>query len=250
MLAETSHYIEGTEFEIDEAERIIFEGRAVDERYTDSHDVMAVYDLVSNLEEMMRTPQNADELLSMLVQRHAYILHARPEKRPGQLKNKRNVAGNTVFVEPGDVQGTLTQGFELYRLLPEGMARAVMMHYLVAITHPFDDGNGRLARIMMNAELVAAEQTKILIPTVHRENYINGLRRASSRGQFQIMVKSMDLAQAYSASVDWIDYGEAREKLEADAAIQEPDNGLSRFYHATRELPRSVTPIDQSPTLR
>ena len=41
--------------------------------------------------------------------------------------------------------------------------------------HPFNDGNGRISRIMMNAELVAADQSKIIIPTVFREDYLNAL---------------------------------------------------------------------------
>ena len=43
---------------------------------------------------------------------------------------------------------------------------AAFMLFLVSEVHPFIDGNGRVARIMMNAELVAGGQVKILIPTV------------------------------------------------------------------------------------
>lgn len=237
-----SNFIEGTEFEIDEAEHIVFEGQDTSERYADSHDVIAVYELAHDFQEMMHTPKNAEEFLQLLTQRHAFILHSRSDKHPGMFKQKSNRAGNTVFVEPGNVQGTLSKGFDLYQLLPEGMPRALFIHYLIAITHPFDDGNGRLARIMMNAELVAVEQSKIIVPTVHRENYINGLRIASQRGQFQTFVKSLDLAQAYTVSINWMDYGEARATLETDAANQKPDDGLATFYRAVKSLPRSHMP--------
>lgn len=40
------------------------------------------------------------------------------------------------------------------------------MKFLISEIHPFNDGNGRLARIMMNAELVAENEEKIIIPTV------------------------------------------------------------------------------------
>ncbi len=68
-----------------------------------------------------------------------------------------NKAGDTVFVLPEHVRGTLTQAFLIYQGLPPGFSRAIFLQFLVAECHPFDDGNGRLARIMMNAELVSVE---------------------------------------------------------------------------------------------
>jgi Fic family protein len=49
------------------------------------------------------------------------------------------------------------------------------MMFLVAEVHPFADGNGRVARIMMNAELVAARESRIIVPTVFRNNYLMAL---------------------------------------------------------------------------
>ena len=40
------------------------------------------------------------------------------------------------------------------------------MMFLVAEVHPFADGNGRIARVMMNAELLSGGQTRIFIPSV------------------------------------------------------------------------------------
>ncbi|WP_282778728.1 Fic family protein [Phaeodactylibacter xiamenensis] len=55
------------------------------------------------------------------------------------------------------------------------IARAIYMMFLVTEVHPFDDGNGRIARIMMNAELVHGGSSKIIIPTVYREDYMLAL---------------------------------------------------------------------------
>jgi Fic family protein len=38
----------------------------------------------------------------------------------------------------------------------------------MAEVHPLTDGNRRVARLMMNAELVAGGQTRIFIPSVYR----------------------------------------------------------------------------------
>jgi Fic family protein len=82
------------------------------------------------------------------------------------------------------------------------------MQFLISEVHPFDDGNRRLSRIMMNAELVSQSQYKIIVPNVHRDNYLNGLRLASRDKNFRIYVRVMDQAQAYTASVSWLNYGE------------------------------------------
>lgn len=57
------------------------------------------------------------------------------------------------------------EGFARAVGLEDPFARAVFLMFLVSEVHPFDDGNGRIARVMMNAELTAARQARIVIPT-------------------------------------------------------------------------------------
>ena len=44
---------------------------------------------------------------------------------------------------------------------------------------------------MMNAELTAAGQTKIIVPTVFRPDYIGALRRLSRDGDPEVLVAAM-----------------------------------------------------------
>jgi len=231
-----SNFIEGTEFIIDEAEEIVFKGIEIANRSSDSHDVLSNFTLSNDYSEMNITPQNTKELLDILQTRHAYLMKDRPDKHPGEFTKHPNKAGSTYFVAPDDVIGTLCQGFELYSLLEDGLEKALFMQFLISEVHPFDDGNGRLSRIMMNAELVRSELFKIIIPSVHRDNYLNGLRLASRDSDFRIYCKGMDQAQAYTASVNWLDYGEAREKIETDNANLSADEGLATFNRVLRKL--------------
>ena len=50
---------------------------------------------------------------------------------------------------------------------------------MILEVHPFTDGNGRVARVMMNAELSAANLARIVIPSVYRREYLGGIRRVS-----------------------------------------------------------------------
>ena len=224
-----SNYIEGTEFEIEEAEQIIFEKNEITHRHQDSHDVLAVFDIVQDYTELAAVPNNPDELIDLLRQRHRLMMSSRPEKRPGLLKLKANKAGDTFFVQPKHVEGTLAKAFPIYESVSPGLARAIFMLFLVSECHPFADGNGRLARIMMNAELVSVEETKIIVPTVHRDSYLNGLRSASRNNRFRTMSKVFSDLQGYTHSIEWGDYSEARTTLEAHLAHKLPDFGVAVF---------------------
>ncbi|GAB3034110.1 Fic family protein [Bowmanella dokdonensis] len=237
-----SNYIEGTEFEIDEAEQIVFSKQAIPDRHEDSHDVLSVYDIVHDYTEMVTVPESANELMHLLTLRHGLIMHARSDKRPGELKVKPNKAGDTLFVLPDKVEGTLARAFSLYQQLEPGLARAVFMQFMVTECHPFDDGNGRLARIMMNAELVCHEQFKIIVPTVHRDSYLNGLRQASRSGRFRTLCKVFADLQAYTSIIPWEEYGEARSTLEAHCADKLPDEGVAVFNKQIAQFKISLPP--------
>ena len=136
-----SNYIEGTEFEVDEAKRIVETGIPIANRNEDSHDILGTFQLVSNRSEMQRYPQSPQELLDILHRRHAILLSGRPDLNPGQFKQVNNRAGNTEFVDVKLVQGTLEVGFDYYTALSSPLAKAIFMMFLISETHPFNDGN-------------------------------------------------------------------------------------------------------------
>ena len=231
-----SNYIEGTRFTVDEAADIALHERIPPNRPADAHDILGTYRIVSDQAEMSRVAQTFDDYLTLLRRRHRVILDGRPDKRPGQFKEQRNEAGGLLFVDPSLVAGTLAQGFELTRTLTSAFARAVFQMFVVAEVHPFDDGNGRIARIMMNAELVAAGEHRIIIPNVYRNNYMMGLRGMSTNGHAQGLIASLDYAQRYTAAIDYTDLDAARQQLTNTNAFREADEeaaGLTRL-----ELPR------------
>ena len=178
-----SNFIEGTEFAVDEASAIVFDGVIPANRPADAHDVLGTFRLVSDAAEMKRLPKNAESFVDLLRQRHRGIMEGRPENAPGEFKSRPNQAGATIFVAPDDVHGTLIEGFRIHQRIAEPLHRAIFVMFLVSEVHPFADGNGRVARVMMNSELAAAQQVRVLIPIVYRSNYISALRAsAGTRG--------------------------------------------------------------------
>ena len=231
-----SNYIEGTEFTLDEAEEIVSNEESVYERHEDSHDILSHIVISHDHLEMSKVPSSPEELIEILKVRHSILLAERGDRRPGKFKEKSNRAGDTVFVEPEKVEGTLADGFEIYSKLPTGIKRAFFIHFLIAEVHPFDDGNGRIARIMMNAELVAHDLHKIIVPTVCRDNYLNGMRSASHHNKFRAITKVLHQLHQYTASVNWEDYDDARKRIEDNKADKEPDFGIMAFNKILREF--------------
>jgi hypothetical protein len=219
-----SNFIEGTEFEIQEAVEIVFANRIPRARPEDAHDVLGTYRVVGSTREMTSSAvaegMEFGSFMAMLKQRHATLMGGRPEKRPGELKMEVNRAGLTVFVAPDLVTGTLRQGWEMLRSLPEPFKRATFMMFIVSEVHPFDDGNGRIARVMMNGELVSGGQRRIFIPTAYRDDYLLALRALSRQQIAEPLIRMLDHAQAFSAAIDFADLQRALDVLSSCNAFE------------------------------
>jgi len=224
-----SNYIEGTEFELEEARRIIETGRILPVRDADSHDILGTYSLVSNRNEMSRCADSPEEFLELLAARHRVIMSGRPSSAPGVFKTRDNRAGNTHFVSFDRVRGTLKRGFEMSRVLRHPFARAVYQLFLTSEVHPFADGNGRLSRIMMNAELTAAGCAKIIVPTVFRPDYIGALRRLSRDRRPEVLIDAMSRLWDFSHWLSHGDFEHLKARFEESNAFADDENRILRF---------------------
>lgn len=164
-----SNYIEGAEFELEEARRIVETGVVVPTRDADSHDILGTYAIASNRREMSR------------------------------------------------------------RAIRHPFARAVFILFVTSEVHPFADGNGRISRLMMNAELTAAGQAKIIVPTVFRPYYIGGLRRLSRDGRAEVLVAAMRRLWDYSRWLSSGDYETLKGRLDASNAFSDDSGLILRF---------------------
>ena len=200
-----SNYVEGTEFAIEEARDIALRGRIVERRPKDSHDVLGVFRLALESPWRDTVPPFGADFPGELARRHERMLAQRPESSPGQFKLAPNRAGGTWFVEPALVRGTLIEGSLIARGVPEGLARAIYYAFLVAEVHPFVDGNGRLSRLVMNAELSRAGEARIIIPTLFHEEYVDCERQLSRQDDPTGFVRVLPLMQAWTVAFDYTD---------------------------------------------
>jgi fido (protein-threonine AMPylation protein) len=225
-----SNFIEGTEFAVDEAAEIVFKNRIPKARPEDAHDILGTYRIVVDLAGMAQVPATFADLETLLKRRHGEIMQGRPDKSPGQYKTESNRAGGTLFVEPDLVRGTLQEGLKVCRSLATPFHRAVFMMFMVTEIHPFADGNGRVARVMMNAELVTAGEQRIIIPTIYRANYLSALKAISNGTSPEPLIRMLDFAQRFSRAIDWTSFAGAEAELRAAHAFldsaEAEDRGL------------------------
>ncbi|MBD3243845.1 MAG: cell filamentation protein Fic [Chitinivibrionales bacterium] len=224
-----SNYIEGTVFTDSDAREVIDSQRPLPARDADSHDILGTYQIVSNRQEMSRLPKSPEEMIEMLLRRHGILLSARTDSKPGMFKDRNNRAGNTEFVDKDLVRGTMHRSFDHYLLLRHPFARAAYMMFVISEIHPFLDGNGRIARIMMNAELVAAQQARIIIPVVYREDYLGALRALSRHRNAEAYVGMLTRAHELSASIVGETRDDMRVLLDRSNAFLEPTEGKLRM---------------------
>ncbi|MBT8374258.1 MAG: Fic family protein [Deltaproteobacteria bacterium] len=217
-----SNYIEGTIFLIEEAERIIFENQDIPNRLEDSHDISGTYKIVSNQSFMCRTPSKYESFINDLKYINLQILEERKNMSPGEFKIKANQAGNVTFVLPELVEGTLLKGYEYYETLKHPLAKAIFASFLVSEVHPFNDGNGRTSRVVLNRELLAAGMPSIIIPTVFRNDYLGALKLLSKKSLPGALVRMFSRALSFS-NLDFSNYSLIKKELVRKKWFHESD---------------------------
>ena len=226
-----SNWIEGTEFEVEEAEQIVFEGRVPEQRPADAHDVRGTFEAASSAPFRARPPEDYEALVAYLSGSHELVMGGRPEASPGRFKERSNRVGAVTFVRPELVEGTLREGFKLHQTLISGLARAVFMLFLISEVHPFADGNGRVSRLLMNAGLSADSLCRIVIPPVYRDEYLSALRALSVNANPTPVWKVLDRAQRWAAEIEWSDRASTLRAIEASNALATPEEARDRNLH-------------------
>ena len=79
---------------------------------------------------------------------------------------------------------------------------SALIHLRLVSIHPFIDGNGRTARLLMNLALLQAGYVITIIPPVLRREYLDSLK-VSNRGDNKPFISLM-VAMVYESQKDYL----------------------------------------------
>ncbi len=93
--------------------------------------------------------------------------------------------------------------------------KACVFHYKFVAIHPFDDGNGRMARLLMNLILMKAGYPPCVIKNINRRKYLEGLELIDTEKKYQPFVVFI-CGELLSTQKIMLDILEGKEDVNAD----------------------------------
>ena len=114
---------------------------------------------------------------------HRLVLERADPREAGQYSDhQRAIKGSSAVLPPPWEIGPLMTGFgQWLAALTPGAESAFESHLRLVLIHPFSDGNGRTARLLMNLLLLKADYPPVVIGPEHRAQYIEALEEAQAR---------------------------------------------------------------------
>ena len=203
-----SNAIEGNSLTLGETRSLILHGLTAHGKPMRDHlDIEGHDEVVKAIEDAVEINEELNEVFTrnlhkMLLKEPYEIDAITPEGQPtkrlisvGDYKTQpNNVRTSTgeiyYFTPPEQVKPAMSDLIDWYRRTENKGEHPVIIaatfHYRFVRIHPFDDGNGRMARLLMNMILIKHGYTVAIIPREERDQYIQTLEQAD---------KSEDLAE-------------------------------------------------------
>ena len=195
-----SNAIEGNTLTLGETRSLILHGLTAHGKPMRDHlDIEGHDSAVKAIEAAVR---NEDALTEVFIRNLHQILLKEPYEveavTPESIRAKRtitigdykttpnNVRTSTgeiyYFTPPEQVKPAMSDLIDWYRRMEDAGEHPIIIaatfHYRFVRIHPFDDGNGRMARLLMNMILIKHGYTVAMIRREGRDDYIDHLERA------------------------------------------------------------------------
>ncbi|HEX2836833.1 MAG TPA: Fic family protein [Phycisphaerales bacterium] len=124
-------------------------------------------------------PLTEQDLLAV----HAHVMADIDTPSAGRLRTERVLIQGTRFIPPGSHKfGELLPALLSLANRPgiHPVAQAAELHYNLVAVHPFNDGNGRTARLLMNYHLMRNGYPFAIIEVERRAEYLAALEEANT----------------------------------------------------------------------
>lgn len=105
----------------------------------------------------------------------------------GEFKTKQNYIGDFITTKPKNVLNEITSLLNEYNKIENiRLDNIIDFHYKFESIHPFEDGNGRVGRLIMFKECLKNNITPFIIDEEHKLFYYRGLREYKTTKGFLI----------------------------------------------------------------
>ncbi len=88
-------------------------------------------------------------------------------------------------LNPDAVRDAMPILLDLLKNEEDASVRAILGHFFFVYIHPYMDGNGRIARFLMNTQLISGGYNWTIIQFEKRTEYMNALEKASVQGNIK-----------------------------------------------------------------
>ncbi|TVQ80273.1 MAG: Fic family protein [Bradymonadales bacterium] len=98
---------------------------------------------------------------------------------------------NSRYIPPDkdSVPDAMESLMHLLKNEPEPQVRAILGHFIFVYIHPYMDGNGRVARFLMNLMFISGGFNWCIVRTAKRDEYMSSLEMASTKGNIEAFAK-------------------------------------------------------------
>lgn len=183
-LAYTSNAIEGNTLTRRETtlaiEENVTSGSKPISHYVEAVNHAKAFELVKELAKKKQTIDN-----NVILQIHKCILSGIDDANAGCYRRVpvRISGSRTVLPNPMKVPDLMEQFNHWLTTTDEDIVyKAINAHYRLVTIHPFKDGNGRTARLLMNLILMQAGFTPTIIRKMDRKRYLDALEKYQTTG--------------------------------------------------------------------
>ena len=208
-LAYTSNKIEGNTLTRRETEL------AIDEKVTSGSkpikDYVEAINHAKAFEYVLEAGKNKTKIdEDFVLQLHKIILTGIDDTNAGFYRSVRVriSASQTVLPNPLKVPELMKDfGKWLVQKTDDALLKALDAHYRLVTIHPFIDGNGRTARLLMNAILLENGYAPMIIRSIDRHRYLNSLKTYQTKGDSDAYYKFMltALNRSLKMAIDLLD---------------------------------------------
>ena len=149
--------------------------------------------------------------------------------------NVTTSTGETYYFTPPDqVKSAMTDLIDWYRTREREREHPIIIaatfHYRFVRIHPFDDGNGRMARLLMNMILIKHGYTVSLIRHENRDDYINHLEQADKTEDLTEFISYIAISCEYALNLHL-----RAGRGESTEGMDDLDKEIAIFKRASRE---------------